>query len=99
RDFHVTGVQTCALPILAVGEDEAALWVRCADDTEALRRAVAERGLVAFIADGSTLPRRSGVDRRPLEGGVPFTAPESMAVRIDQIGRASCRESGWIAVG
>jgi len=68
---------------LAVGEDEAALWVRCADDTEALRRAVAERGLVAFIADGSTLPRRSGVDRRPLEGGVPFTAPESMAVRID----------------
>ncbi|HEU5127022.1 MAG TPA: ABC-ATPase domain-containing protein [Glycomyces sp.] len=68
---------------LSVGEDEAARWVRCADDAEALRRAVAERGLIAFVADGSTLPRRSGVDQRPLEGGVPFTSPESMAVRID----------------
>lgn len=68
---------------LSVGEDEAELWMRCADDTEALRRAVADRGLVAFVADGSQLARRSGVDQRPMKDGVPFTSPESMAVRIE----------------
>ncbi len=68
---------------LNVTEAEAEVWTRSADDTEALRRAVAERGLIAFVADGATLPRRSGVDRRPLRGGVPFASPESMAVRID----------------
>ncbi|MCH7232747.1 ABC-ATPase domain-containing protein [Glycomyces sp. L485] len=68
---------------LSVSDDEAGLWVRSADDTEALRAAVAERGLVAFVADGSVLPRRSGVDDRPMSGGVPFTSPESTAVSID----------------
>ncbi|GAB3224848.1 ABC-ATPase domain-containing protein [Glycomyces halotolerans] len=68
---------------LAVGDDEAERWVRHADDAAALREAVAERGLVAFVADGSMLARRSGVDDRPLEGGVRFTAPESMAVTIE----------------
>ncbi|WP_084546715.1 ABC-ATPase domain-containing protein [Glycomyces arizonensis] len=68
---------------LSVSEEEAAPWVRCADDTEALRRAVAERGLVAFVADGARLARRSGVDQRPMDGGVPFTSPESMAVHIE----------------
>ncbi|GAB3645615.1 ABC-ATPase domain-containing protein [Glycomyces tarimensis] len=68
---------------LDVSEDEAAQWVRGADDTEALRRQVAERGLVAFVADGAILPRRSGVDDRPMAGGVPFASPESLAVHFD----------------
>ncbi|MGB3294775.1 MAG: ABC-ATPase domain-containing protein [Phormidesmis sp.] len=35
-------------------------------DAEALRRQLAPRGLVAFIAAAACLPRRSGVDERPL---------------------------------
>ena len=58
------------------------------EDADALRAEVERRGLVAFVADGARLPRRSGVDDRPLRdepGGtrvVPFRSPESLRVRI-----------------
>jgi len=63
-----------------------AAWQAAAtnEDAEALRAAVVARGLVAFIADGSILPRRSGADDRPLqEGAVPFEAPEALSVSLD----------------
>jgi len=42
-------------------------------------------GLVSFVADGSVLPRRSGVDPRPMDRGraVPFRSPPSMRVELD----------------
>jgi len=50
------------------------------EDQDFLRRLLSDKGLVAFIADGSLLPRRSGVDDRPLgKEAVPFVSPESMA--------------------
>ena len=49
---------------------------------QALRSALPEAGLVAFVANGSILPRRSGVDGRPLERAVPFTSPESLEVTL-----------------
>ncbi|MBR8742512.1 ABC-ATPase domain-containing protein [Nocardiopsis sp. MG754419] len=54
-------------------------------DTEALRGALAERDLVAFVADGAILPRRSGISDEPMhgEGVVPFAAPESLRVSVD----------------
>lgn len=59
-------------------------WLELADDAAALRAAVAEAGLVAFVADGSVLPRRSGVDDRPLGGGaVPFASPDSLRMSVD----------------
>ncbi|MDP6934740.1 MAG: ABC-ATPase domain-containing protein, partial [Myxococcota bacterium] len=39
-----------------------------------LRRELAANGLVAFVADGSVLPRASGIDPRPLDGAIPFTS-------------------------
>ena len=64
--------------------DLAALERHCdvVEDQDALRRALAGRGLVAFLADGSHLPRRSGVDDRPLPGAVPLEAPESLRVTL-----------------
>ncbi len=55
------------------------------EDQRALRAQLAARGLVAFIGDGSILPRRSGVDPRPMarEDAVPFVAPEALAVTLD----------------
>jgi len=54
------------------------------EDAEALRAEVVRRGLVAFVADGSILPRRAGNDDRPLaEGAVPFEAPEALAVTLE----------------
>lgn len=52
---------------------------------QALRSQLHDRGLVAFLADGSVLPRRSGVDRRPLPDAVPLHAPARLAVELDGV--------------
>jgi len=53
------------------------------EDADVLRDQLAERGLIAFVANGALLPRASGVDPRPLKGGVPFQSPPSMSVEIE----------------
>ena len=58
-------------------------WVEAVEDQVALRAQLAERGLVAFLADGARLPRRSGVDDRPLTDPVPLAAPEGLAITLD----------------
>ncbi len=53
-------------------------------DSVALRQALAENDLIAFIADGALLPRRSGADDRPIQGkAVAFSSPESMRVTLN----------------
>lgn len=54
-----------------------------ADDQRAVRAALIERGLVAFVADGSVLPRASGISSRPLAGARPFRAPGELRVTLD----------------
>jgi len=56
------------------------------EDAHALRGQLRGRGLVAFVGDGAVLPRRSGVDERPLEGSgvVPFESPASLRVTLDR---------------
>ncbi|MBN1670272.1 MAG: ABC-ATPase domain-containing protein [Kiritimatiellae bacterium] len=58
--------------------------LRTAEDADALRRQLPEAGLAAFVADGAILPRRSGVDDRPLQGPgvVPFRGPDSLRVEL-----------------
>lgn len=58
-------------------------FVDSVEDTDALRRQLPELGLVAFVADGAVLPRRSGVDDRPLADGLPFASPESLRVDVE----------------
>lgn len=60
-------------------------FVQVNEDADALRARLRERDLVAFIAGGSVLPRRSGVDDRPLAGSevVPFQSPDSLRVAVD----------------
>lgn len=57
--------------------------IELADDQEAIRRALVERDLVAFVADGAVLPRASGVSSRPLAGARPFRSPGSLRVVLD----------------
>lgn len=56
--------------------------VRAVEDQVALRAGLAERGLIAFIADGSVLARASGADDAPLADAVPFVAPEGLAIEL-----------------
>ncbi|WP_008311008.1 ABC-ATPase domain-containing protein [Leptolyngbya sp. PCC 6406] len=54
------------------------------EDGDWLRSHLETLGLVAFVADGAILPRRSGVDERPLlEAATPFQSPESLRVMVD----------------
>ncbi|WP_345746195.1 ABC-ATPase domain-containing protein [Streptomyces sp. ODS28] len=69
----------------ALDPAEVRRFVETVEDSHALREALAPRGLVAFVADGAVLPRRSGVDDRPAsgEGVVAFSAPEELRVTVD----------------
>ena len=60
-------------------------FVEGGEDAEALRSQLADLGLVAFVADDSVLPRRSGVDDRPLEGGdvVRFRSPVELRLQVE----------------
>lgn len=53
-----------------------------AEDQNAVRNELKQRGLVAFVANGAILPRESGVSSRPMKGAVPFQSPSSMEVEL-----------------
>ena len=61
---------------------EAGKHCQVTEDHAALQEILVERGWVAFLADGANLARRSGVSQLPLEGGVPLTAPETLAQTV-----------------
>jgi predicted ABC-class ATPase len=52
------------------------------EDQDFLRRWLSGAGAVAFVADGSLLPRRSGIDDRPLRDGIPFSSPVSLSREV-----------------
>ncbi|OIO61201.1 MAG: isopentenyl-diphosphate delta-isomerase [Alphaproteobacteria bacterium CG_4_10_14_0_2_um_filter_63_37] len=52
------------------------------EDQAALRSQLGAHGLVAFLAEGSVLPRRSGVDDRPAVNALPLHIPESLKVTL-----------------
>ena len=66
--------------------DSEAVLTHCqtAENADWLRAQLSDRDLVAFVANGSTLPRQSGVDERPLKKrAVPFQSPESLKCKLD----------------
>lgn len=54
-----------------------------AEDQQYIREMLPKMGLCAFVADGSILPRESGVSSRPMKGGVKFQSPEELKVTIE----------------
>lgn len=57
--------------------------IGCVEDYYFIRSQLDNMGIVAFIANGSILPRRSGLDDRPFEkGAVEFKSPPSYEVKI-----------------
>ena len=53
-----------------------------AEDQQYIRDKLPELGLCAFVADGSILPRASGVSDRPMKSAVPFRTPEALSVTL-----------------
>src|SRR5690606_39303727 len=92
RDFHVTGVQTCALPILTI----AGVQTPEKDDREdfSISEMCAEFGVTAralrfYEDEGLISPRRHGLSR---------IYSHRDRARLE-IGRASCRERALSPVG
>lgn len=56
--------------------------IHLAEDQHFIRTRLDEEGLCAFVANGSVLPRQSGVSDRPMKDGIPFTSPASMEVTM-----------------
>ena len=56
--------------------------VHCIEDQVALRKQLSDNGLVAFLAEGSILPRRSGADDRPLDAAIPLDVPQALAYEL-----------------
>ncbi len=54
-----------------------------AEDQQSIRQALPRLGLCAFVADGSILPRESGVSQRPMRGAVPFRSPRELSVTLE----------------
>lgn len=53
------------------------------NDQIALRKQLTEQGLVAFLAEGSVLPRRSGADDRPMDKAIPLAVPDALACELE----------------
>ncbi len=65
-----------------------------ADDQLFIRQELKRLDLAAFVADGSILPRASGVSQRKMENAVPFESPDSLAVTLELPHRGPLRGMG-----
>lgn len=57
--------------------------IALAEDQQAIREQLKEKKLVAFIANGSVLPRESGISSRPMKHAKVFTSPETLQVSME----------------
>src|SRR5690606_40707839 len=97
RDFHVTGVQTCALPISFYILDEPTTGLHFEDVRQligVLQRLVDQGNTVLVIEHNMDLIKVADhlIDMGP-EGGAG-----GGRVVAKEIGRASCRGRVWVAV-
>ncbi|MGD9202118.1 MAG: ABC-ATPase domain-containing protein [Chitinispirillia bacterium] len=70
--------------------------VETCEDADFLRNSLSSRNLVAFVSNDSILPRRSGVDDRPMESNhiVSFRTPDSMQYEFDLPNRGTINGMG-----
>lgn len=69
----------------ALNQNELHEFIILAEDQEAIRSSLEQLSLVAFIGNGSILPRFSGVSDAPLKGPrvVPFQSPPDLEVAFE----------------
>lgn len=58
-------------------------YVNSAEDQDALRTSLKDNNLVAFVANGSLLPRQSGICDKPMQGRIiSFQSPASLECEV-----------------
>ena len=80
----LTREMAAALDLTGERAERLVAHVAALEDHRALSEVVRERGWVSFLADGSLLPRRSGVSDEPMRAGaVALRAPDSLAATVE----------------
>ena len=74
---------TASLLYPSLNPSEIQQQVETVEDADWLRQQLPSKQLVAFIANGAILPRRSGIDPRPLLDAIPFKSPPSLEVEFN----------------
>ncbi|PSU35932.1 ABC-ATPase domain-containing protein [Photobacterium lutimaris] len=74
--------------------DELKRHCETVEDQVALRKQLADKGLMAFVADDSVLPRLAGNSDSPLADAIPFISPENLAVELEAPHRGKVRGMG-----
>ncbi|KAI9830815.1 MAG: hypothetical protein M1819_005340 [Sarea resinae] len=84
--------------VLWMNQDQQALiqHIRTIEDQEGLRSQLKPNGLVAFVANGSILPRASGASSLPMTGNgvVPFQSPSDLELELVTPNGGSVRGMG-----
>lgn len=78
-----------ALVYSALPADQLSEAIGLADDQQAIRNQLAKHNLIAFVANGSILPRKSGVDDRPMREAIAFQSPAECEVTLSLPGNRS----------
>ncbi len=68
--------------------------VKLSEDQAFIRTELEKRNLAAFVANGSILPRESGVSSKPLKDGVRFVSPKELEVEFITPNRGSIKGMG-----
>lgn len=84
---EIPRIVTGSLIFSQLPDEELRSHIYVVEAQESLRDQLKSSGLVAFVANGSVLPRRSGVDDRPLDGSrsevvVPSVSPPELEVEL-----------------
>lgn len=80
----IPDIVTDALLYSSLNAQEIQQQVETIEDADWLRQQLSVQGLVAFVANNSLLPRRTGVDLRPLlDEAIPFQSPPSLEVEFN----------------
>lgn len=56
--------------------------IKLCEDQQYIRESLSALKLCAFVADGSILPRESGVSEKPMKGAVAFRSPDSLKITL-----------------
>lgn len=85
-----------AVPYSKQPKDKLTEHIETAVDADSIRSQLAEIGIVAFIANGSILPRESGISDKPLHSppAIPFQSPPDLECEFETPHRGKIRGMG-----
>ncbi|WP_099157407.1 ABC-ATPase domain-containing protein [Virgibacillus ndiopensis] len=68
--------------IFTITDREIESAVQLADQQQAIHKEMYDNNWIAFIANGSILPRESGISNRPMQQAIPFQSPKENEVEV-----------------